>query len=180
MQTRVQGRCTPDGMQIQIPPRGLSHHEQGLLQLSVKHNGLLQTRLHTRRWYQAIPSRGKQANARTRYRGNVAKTPQKKNEDLIKDYLIDILFQVCLGDRIIVDVYNGLQSDSTTMHWHGQHHRTTPYMDGVPYVTQCPILPGAMFRYHYAAATSGTHFWHSHSGEYSSRYRLRIIIDDLF
>ncbi|XP_046614059.1 laccase-1-like [Neodiprion virginianus] len=72
--------------------------------------------------------------------------------------------EVCLGDRIIVDVHNMLPAESTTMHWHGQHHRSTPYMDGVPYVTQCPIHPGATFRYHYVAATSGTHFWHSHSG----------------
>lgn len=72
--------------------------------------------------------------------------------------------EVCKGDRVIVDVTNMMSSDSTSMHWHGQHHRTTPYMDGVPFVTQCPILPGNTFRYHYEAATPGTHFWHSHIG----------------
>ncbi|XP_015589578.1 L-ascorbate oxidase isoform X2 [Cephus cinctus] len=72
--------------------------------------------------------------------------------------------EVCQGDRIVVDVINSLTSESTSMHWHGQHHRATPYMDGVPYVTQCPILPGATFRYNFIAATAGTHFWHSHSG----------------
>ncbi|XP_033225671.1 laccase-1 [Belonocnema kinseyi] len=72
--------------------------------------------------------------------------------------------EVCKGDRVIVDVTNMMSSESTTMHWHGQHHRTTPYMDGVPFITQCPILPGNTFRYHYEAATEGTHFWHSHIG----------------
>jgi len=50
------------------------------------------------------------------------------------------------------------------MHWHGQHHVATPYMDGVPYVSQCPIPPGATFQYNYIATEAGTHFWHSHTG----------------
>ncbi|XP_025992935.1 laccase-1 isoform X1 [Solenopsis invicta] len=72
--------------------------------------------------------------------------------------------EVCQGDRIIVDMINLLHAESTTMHWHGQHHLTTPYMDGVPYVSQCPIHPGATFRYNYIATEAGTHFWHSHTG----------------
>ncbi|XP_033324267.2 uncharacterized protein LOC117219317 [Megalopta genalis] len=72
--------------------------------------------------------------------------------------------EVCKGDRIIVDVINLLHSESTTMHWHGQHHVKTPYMDGVPYVSQCPIPPGSSFRYDYLATEAGTHFWHSHLG----------------
>ncbi|XP_011135308.1 laccase-1 isoform X1 [Harpegnathos saltator] len=72
--------------------------------------------------------------------------------------------EVCQGDRIIVDMINMLYSGSTTMHWHGQHHIATPYMDGVPYVSQCPIPPGSTFRYEYVATESGTHFWHSHLG----------------
>nr|XP_012152944.1 PREDICTED: laccase-1-like isoform X2 [Megachile rotundata]XP_012152945.1 PREDICTED: laccase-1-like isoform X2 [Megachile rotundata] len=72
--------------------------------------------------------------------------------------------EVCQGDRVIVDVINSLHSESTTMHWHGQHHVKTPYMDGVPYVSQCPIPPGSSFRYDYIATEAGTHFWHSHSG----------------
>ncbi|XP_029665987.1 laccase-1-like isoform X4 [Formica exsecta] len=72
--------------------------------------------------------------------------------------------EVCQGDRIMVDMINLLHSESTTMHWHGQHHLATPYMDGVPYVSQCPIPPGATFRYNYIASEAGTHFWHSHIG----------------
>lgn len=76
----------------------------------------------------------------------------------------DFCFQVCLGDEIVVDVENGLMGDSTTMHWHGHHQRGTPYMDGVPYVTQCPIPPGTTFTYRFRALNPGTHFWHSHTG----------------
>ncbi|XP_066583904.1 uncharacterized protein [Prorops nasuta] len=72
--------------------------------------------------------------------------------------------EVCQGDKIIVDVINLLASESTTMHWHGQHQKETPYMDGVPFVSQCPISPGTSFRYEFHATESGTHFWHSHSG----------------
>lgn len=72
--------------------------------------------------------------------------------------------EVCKGDHIIVDMENHLMAESTSIHWHGHHQRGTPYMDGVPYITQCPIPPKSSFRYHYIADTPGTHFWHSHSG----------------
>ncbi|KAF5297473.1 hypothetical protein FQR65_LT10009 [Abscondita terminalis] len=72
--------------------------------------------------------------------------------------------EVCLGDEIVVDVENHLLGESTSIHWHGYHQRDTPYMDGVPYITQCPIPPGTTFRYQFTATQHGTHFWHSHTG----------------
>ncbi|XP_031333114.1 laccase-4-like isoform X2 [Photinus pyralis] len=54
--------------------------------------------------------------------------------------------------------------ESTSIHWHGYHQKASPYMDGVPFVTQCPIQPGTTFRYRFTAEQSGTHFWHSHTG----------------
>lgn len=72
--------------------------------------------------------------------------------------------EVCKGDEIIVDVHNNLMEESTSIHWHGHHQRGSPYMDGVPFITQCPIPPHHVFRYNYIAATPGTHFWHSHTG----------------
>ncbi|KAL3276760.1 hypothetical protein HHI36_012127 [Cryptolaemus montrouzieri] len=71
---------------------------------------------------------------------------------------------VCHGDLISVDLENGLPSDSTTIHWHGMKQKDYPYMDGVPLVTQCPILPQSTFRYQFVAEDPGTHFWHSHTG----------------
>lgn len=54
--------------------------------------------------------------------------------------------------------------EATTIHWHGMHQYGTPYMDGVPHVTQCPISPETTFRYTFKADNSGTHWWHSHTG----------------
>lgn len=46
------------------------------------------------------------------------------------------------------------------------HQRETPWMDGVPYITQCPIEFATKFRYSFSAAQAGTHFYHSHSGHH--------------
>lgn len=54
--------------------------------------------------------------------------------------------------------------ESTTIHWHGMHQRESPYMDGVPFITQCPIPPHTTFRYSFTADHEGTHWWHSHIG----------------
>ena len=42
---------------------------------------------------------------------------------------------------------NKLLSDSTSIHWHGLHQKGTPWMDGVAYISQCPIGPGQVFTY---------------------------------
>ena len=49
-----------------------------------------------------------------------------------------------------------------TIHWHGLPMKDTPWMDGNPYVTQCPILPRQAFTYRFTASPSGTHWYHSH------------------
>lgn len=43
---------------------------------------------------------------------------------------------VCKNDVVIVDVINRMAGTSTSLHWHGIHQRDTPFMDGVPYITQ--------------------------------------------
>ncbi|KAJ4431325.1 hypothetical protein ANN_19922 [Periplaneta americana] len=40
----------------------------------------------------------------------------------------------------------------------------TPFMDGVPSITQCSINEGQSFRYDFQVDNEGTHFWHSHDG----------------
>ena len=72
--------------------------------------------------------------------------------------------QVCEGDRVVVDVYNSQLSDTETIHWHGLHMRGQQYYDGVPFLTQCPVVLSS-FRYDFLASTPGTHFWHSHVGK---------------
>ncbi|XP_071124881.1 uncharacterized protein [Mytilus edulis] len=72
---------------------------------------------------------------------------------------------VCYNDTIVVNVHNKLEgSEGTSVHWHGIHQRESQFMDGVAMVTQCPILPYTSFQYKFKASTSGTHFWHAHSG----------------
>ena len=73
--------------------------------------------------------------------------------------------QVCEGDVVVVDVQSRLPGLETALHWYGQHQRGSPYMDGVPMITQCPIESGTAFRYTFRALNPGTHFYHSHYGK---------------
>ena len=68
------------------------------------------------------------------------------------------------GQVVAVDVHNNLSTESISVHWHGLHQMNSNYMDGVGLVTQCPILPGASFRYIFKAKPSGTFWYHSHIG----------------
>ena len=65
---------------------------------------------------------------------------------------------------VVVDVINKLVTEETSIHWHGMHQRGSPWMDGVGYITQCPIEAGTSFRYIFKAMPSGTFWYHSHSG----------------
>ncbi|KAK6628330.1 hypothetical protein RUM43_002142 [Polyplax serrata] len=71
--------------------------------------------------------------------------------------------EVCLGDQIEVLVTNKLRGTTTSIHWHGILQKENPFMDGVPFVAQCPIGPEAAFLYSFRADAQGTHLWHSHS-----------------
>lgn len=63
------------------------------------------------------------------------------------------------GDRVRIVVTNNL-TESTAVHWHGLYVPNN--MDGVPYVNQDPIKPGATFTYEFPLRNSGTHMYHSH------------------
>ena len=71
------------------------------------------------------------------------------------------------GDWIEVRVTNGLVTEGTALHWHGFLQTGTPYYDGVPGVSQCPIAPGKSFTYRFRAELYGTSWWHGH---YSAQY----------
>uniref|UniRef100_A0A8D8ZWC7 Laccase-5 n=1 Tax=Cacopsylla melanoneura TaxID=428564 RepID=A0A8D8ZWC7_9HEMI len=72
--------------------------------------------------------------------------------------------QVCLFDTIVVDVHNKMLGKTVTLHWHGLYQRFTPFMDGVQFVTQCPILHNTKFRYKFPGVPDGSFFYHSHIG----------------
>jgi FtsP/CotA-like multicopper oxidase with cupredoxin domain len=64
------------------------------------------------------------------------------------------------GDIAEIHVYNHL-NEGTSLHWHGLYLPNKE--DGVPYLTQLPIEPGAEFIYRFPIIQSGTHWYHSHS-----------------
>jgi len=68
--------------------------------------------------------------------------------------------RVTEGDQVRVICKNEMQSQSTAIHFHGV--RTPNRMDGVPYITQDPIKPGASFVYEFTARNPGSHMYHSH------------------
>lgn len=73
----------------------------------------------------------------------------------------------CQNDTIIVDVRNFLPDGlETSIHWHGFAQNEEPYMDGVPMITQCPILSKSMFQYKFRAIQPGSYYYHAHSGKY--------------
>ncbi len=65
------------------------------------------------------------------------------------------------GDKVRVKFKNNTNLNHT-IHWHGIY---VPWrMDGVPYVTQMPVMPGQEFIYEFIAEPYGTHFYHCHWG----------------
>jgi len=65
------------------------------------------------------------------------------------------------GGGFDVEVVNRLRVP-TAIHWHGLI--LPNFMDGVPYVTQDPIAPGASARYQFPLKQGGTYWMHSHFG----------------
>lgn len=64
-----------------------------------------------------------------------------------------------LGDRVRVVLHNEL-GQPTTLHFHGV--RVPNSMDGVPVITQDPVMPGESFTYEFTLRNSGTHMYHPH------------------
>lgn len=65
------------------------------------------------------------------------------------------------GDTAEVVVHNRLK-EGTSLHWHGVYLPNKE--DGVPFLTQLPIAPGATHTYRFPVVQNGTHWYHSHSG----------------
>ncbi|KAE8381899.1 multicopper oxidase-domain-containing protein [Aspergillus bertholletiae] len=91
-----------------------------------------------------------------------------KNGLLINGQFPGPMIEANWGDMIEVTVHNNIHPDEEglTLHWHGLTQKKTPWEDGVPGVSQCPIIPGASFTYRFQADHYGTSWYHSH---YSSQ-----------
>ncbi|MEO7312716.1 MAG: multicopper oxidase domain-containing protein [Chitinophagaceae bacterium] len=65
------------------------------------------------------------------------------------------------GDTAEIYVHNEL-NEGTTLHWHGLI--LPNQYDGVPNLTQMPIMPHTTHMYRFPIVQHGTHWYHSHSG----------------
>lgn len=63
------------------------------------------------------------------------------------------------GDDLNIVVQNKIDQPSS-IHWHGIILPSD--QDGVPYVTQNPIMPGGSYSYHFKLTQAGTFWMHSH------------------
>jgi FtsP/CotA-like multicopper oxidase with cupredoxin domain len=68
--------------------------------------------------------------------------------------------RVVEGDKVRMNFTNNLD-ETTGVHMHGVEFDDFR-MDGIPFVTQLPIVPGETFTYEFVARPSGSHMYHSH------------------
>lgn len=68
--------------------------------------------------------------------------------------------RVTEGDRVRAVFTNNLK-ETTSVHFHGVEFADF-FQDGVPFVTQKPIVPGGTYTYEFTANTSGSMMYHSH------------------
>ncbi|RCV39294.1 hypothetical protein SETIT_8G211800v2 [Setaria italica] len=89
---------------------------------------------------------------------------------LCKDTLVTVVngqlpgpaIEVTEGDSIAVHVVNK-SPFNLTIHWHGVRQLLNCWADGVPMITQRPILPDHNFTYRFdASGQEGTLWWHAH------------------
>lgn len=60
--------------------------------------------------------------------------------------------EVDKGDRVVVNLYNGLGDQNTSLHFHGLFQNGTNAMDGPAGVTQCPVAPGQSIVYDFVVS----------------------------
>ena len=72
------------------------------------------------------------------------------------------LLRAPTGATVVVNFVNEIGMP-TTVHWHGL--RLDNRFDGVPDVTQAPVLPGGTFRYEVRFSDTGVYWYHPHMRE---------------
>ena len=72
-------------------------------------------------------------------------------------------------EMITTTVRNLMHSKSLTIHHHGLHQHGTPWMDGVPGLSQTLISTGDTYVYKFLAHPAGTHFYHTHVAQLGLR-----------
>ena len=69
------------------------------------------------------------------------------------------IIRVKQNEPVRIDFINQLKEPST-VHWHGI--RIDNRMDGVPHLTQQPVMPGEQFSYEFICPDAGTFWYHPH------------------
>lgn len=85
---------------------------------------------------------------------------------LVNDDFPGPLIEARSGDRLIIDVYNGLpENEGLSLHWHGLSMRGYNNHDGAVGMTQQPVPAGERHIYDFTADSdqAGTFWWHAHS-----------------
>lgn len=75
----------------------------------------------------------------------------KKNGLVVNGGFPGPLIEANWGDYVEVTVTNNLPDEGTSLHWHGLLQSETPWFDGVPAVSQCPLAPGETMVYKFKA-----------------------------
>ena len=89
------------------------------------------------------------------------------------------VIEVDKGDRLVVNMYNGLADKNTSIHFHGMYQNTTNGMDGPSMLTQCPVPPGVSITYNFTVDQNGTYWYHCHTDYcYPDGYRQALIVHD--
>ncbi|TFB01096.1 Laccase-2 [Trichoderma ghanense] len=121
-------------------------------------------------YYQTRPNTGViRAYDFTISRGVIAPDGYQRNVLLVNGAFPGPLIEANWGDTIQVTLHNNITGpeEGTALHWHGFLQQGTPWDDGAPAVTQCPVAPGKSFTYQFTASLYGTTWYHSH---YSAQY----------
>lgn len=66
--------------------------------------------------------------------------------------------EVDKGDRVIINLYNGLGTQNTSLHFHGLFQNGTTQMDGAVQVSQCAVGPGQQITYDFKVLISLNYF----------------------
>lgn len=75
------------------------------------------------------------------------------------------LISTTKGGSLNINVKNRLTNPdmdrATSIHWHGLFHNKTAWADGQAFVTQCPVVPAADFRYEFPVPGQTGTYWYA-------------------
>ncbi|KAK4184594.1 laccase lac5 [Podospora australis] len=102
-------------------------------------------------------------------RGVIAPDGYERDVLLVNGAFPGPLIEANWGDTIVVTVNNNITGpeEGTSIHWHGFLQQETPWEDGAPGISQCPVPPKKSYRYEFIASLYGSTWYHAH---YSAQY----------